>query len=273
VLRGEGCAGRSAPRRTGASISALHHPLRPVVSHPLGGARSTLTSSRFGLSGTTRPESSADTDRSGERARRRCSRYATARGNTSIRSRIESHRPSCQRRCRSPLPSAATRRCPTVRHRARRADCEQPTPDAAPRLSNRKHVVSGPRDHRRTHRTARRGSGPLRPQDPRPHGRGRPSCRADRPATDRPVRRPAFPAPRLRVTGRLRLGSSLVRRSARRARPHLPATVPVTERPPTARCPHRTEAAGPAARPVSRPLPPHRAPHRGHAAHPTRADE
>jgi hypothetical protein len=34
VLRGKGCAGRSAARRTGASISALHHPPRPVRHAP-----------------------------------------------------------------------------------------------------------------------------------------------------------------------------------------------------------------------------------------------
>jgi len=34
VLRGKGCSGRSAARRTGASISALHHPPRPVIHAP-----------------------------------------------------------------------------------------------------------------------------------------------------------------------------------------------------------------------------------------------
>jgi hypothetical protein len=118
--------------------------------------------------------------------------------------------------CLQPPRDAASR----SRHRARRTGSEQPAPGVAPRRSDRTDVVLGPRKHPRQCRSRPAGVGLLRPPVRRAHGRGRHSHCADRRAADRPVRRPALPALRLHVTGHLRLGSSPVRRPARRARLH-----------------------------------------------------
>jgi len=78
---------RAAPERRSARSITLPDQLG---THPRRDARSPLASSRFAILVTTRQESSAHTDRPRERAGRRCSPHATARGNPSIHFRIES---------------------------------------------------------------------------------------------------------------------------------------------------------------------------------------